>query len=94
MCKNNAQCVQNKFWSPRDAFIAKTDMLSPVYSKCVHNISLLYKCTQNQFAVQAYSKPVYCKGVQKTRLMYTQNQFTVHLVCANCVPVDKLFEIS
>ena len=64
VCKNNAQCVQNKFWSPRDAFIAKTDMLSPVYSKCVHNISLLYKCTQNQFAVQAYSKPVYCKGVQ------------------------------
>ena len=32
----------------------------------VHKNSLQYRCTQNQFAVQVYTKPVYITGVLKT----------------------------
>ena len=46
-----------------------------VYTKSVcctsvHNISLIYKCTQSQFTVQVYKKPVYCTSNTKT-LYYT-----------------------
>ena len=61
--------------------MAKTDMPSPVYSASVHITSILYKCIQNQFTVQVYTKPVYCKSVHKTSLWYKciQNQFTVQV---------------
>ena len=57
--------------------MAKTDMPSPVYSASVHITSILYKCIQNQFTVQVYTKPVYGTSVYKTSLLYkcTQNQF-------------------
>ena len=50
--------------------------------KCAKYVqSLLYKCTQNQFTIQVYTKPVYCTSVHKTSLLYkcTQNQFTVQV---------------
>ena len=61
--------------------MAKTDMPSPVYSASVHKTSILYKCIQNQFTVQVYTKPVYGTSVYKTSLLYkcTQNQFTVQV---------------
>ena len=31
---------------------------NPVYCTSIHKNSLLYKCTQNQFTVQVYTKPV------------------------------------
>ena len=40
-----------------------------------------YKCTQNHFTLQVYTKPVYSTGVQKYSLHYSciQNQFIVHV---------------
>ena len=38
---------------------------------CRQNVNklLLYKCTQNQFTVQVYKKPVYCTSVNITSLL-------------------------
>ena len=77
---NNEQIVCNhrhtdkntSCYTSRVAFIAKTDMPSPVSCASVHKSSILYKCIQNQFTVQVYtvhltSSPCKC----------TQNQFSV-----------------
>ena len=37
----------------------------PVCSTAVHKTSLQYRCTQNQFTVQVYTKSVYSIGVLK-----------------------------
>ena len=44
---------------------------SNCYYTSVHKTCWLYKCTQNQFIVQVYTKPVYCTSVH--------NQFTVQV---------------
>ena len=44
-----------------------------VNSTGAHKTSLQYRCTQNQFTVQMYTKPVYSTDVR------TQNQFTVQV---------------
>ena len=55
------------------------------------SVCLQYRCTQNQFKVPVYTKPVYGIGVIKTSsyysftqtsllYMYTQNQIRVHLL--------------
>ena len=65
-------------------------MPSPVYCASVHKTSILYKCLQNQFTVQQYTKPVYCTSVPKpvygtsvyktsSLCKCTQNQFTVQV---------------
>ena len=52
-----------------------------VYITGAHRISLQYRCTQNQFTVEVYTKPVYNTGVHKTGLQYrcTQNKFTAQV---------------
>ena len=42
---------------------------------------LTYLCTQHQFTVEVYTKPVCSIGVHKTSLQYrcTQNRFTVQV---------------
>ena len=54
-----------------------------VMSICVIFLSvcLQYRCTQNQFRVQVYTKPVYSTDVYKTSLQCrcTQNQFRVQV---------------
>ena len=47
--------------------VHKTGVQNPVYSKDVPKISLQYRCTQNQFRVQVYIKPVYSTCIHKTR---------------------------
>ena len=37
----------------------------------------LYNCTQNQFTIQVYTKPVYCTSVHKTSLL-VNNERNVH----------------
>ena len=37
----------------------------------------LYNCTQNQFTIQVYTKPVYCTSVHKTSLL-VKNERNVH----------------
>ena len=46
---------------------------------CVQNMYKLslYMCTQNQFTVQVYTKPVYCTSVHKTSLL-DNNERNVH----------------
>ena len=85
----NTSCCTSRF-----AFIAKTDMPSPVYCASVHKTSILYKCIQNQFTVQVHTKPVNCTSVQKTSLLYkcTQNQFTVQVYTkpVHCASIHKI----
>ena len=52
-------------------------MPSPVYCASVHKTSLMYKCTQNQFNVQVYTKLVYCTSVHITSLL-VNNKRNVH----------------
>ena len=53
--------------------------LSPVHS--ITSVILMYKCMQNQFSVQVYTKPVWETHIIRTSLQYRcgQNQFTVQL---------------
>ena len=49
----------------------------------VHKTSLLYKCTQNQFMIQVYAKPVHRASVHKISLLYktsllVNNERNVH----------------
>ena len=39
-----------------------------VYSTGVHKTSIQYRCAQNQFTVQVYTKPVYSTGVNKNKV--------------------------
>ena len=61
-----------------------------LYSIGLHKTSLQYRCTQNHFTVQVYTKPAYSTGehktsygtvVHKTSLQYkcTQNKFTAQV---------------
>ena len=81
VCKHRHTDKNTSCCTSRVAFMAKTDMPSPVYSASVHKTSILYKCIQNQFTVQEYTKPVNCTSVNKTSLWYkcTQNQFMVQV---------------
>ena len=75
VCKHRHTDKNTSCCTSRVAFMAKTDCTS------VYKTSLLYNCTQNQFTVQVYTKPVYGTSVHKTSLLYkcTQNQFTVQV---------------
>ena len=88
VCKHRHTDKNTSCCTSRVAFMAKTDMPSPVYCASVHKTSILYKCIQNQFTVQLYTKPVYCTSVHKTSLLYkcTQNQFT-HITSLHTKPV-------
>ena len=48
------------------------------YTVCtaVHKTSLQYSCTQNQFTVQLYTKPVYSIGILKTSLQHRCTQYS------------------
>ena len=70
VCKHRHTDKNPSCCTSRVAFMAKTDMPSPVYCASVHKTSLLFKCTQNQFTVQMYTKSVYCISVHKTSLLY------------------------
>ena len=81
--------------STAKGLVCCSELVSQSFCSLLRNLfkstSLLYKHTQNQFTVQAYTKPVYCTSVHKTSLLYnfTQNQFTVqvyiNLVYCTCV---------
>ena len=79
VCKHRNADKNTSCCTSRVAFMAKTDMPSPVYYASVHKTSLLYKRIQNQFTVQVYTKPVYCTSVHKTSspCKCIQNQFSV-----------------
>ena len=51
---------------------------------------LQFRCTENQFTVQVYRKPVYSTGVQKTSLQYNciGNQFIVQVYREECTGTD------
>ena len=74
------------------AFIAKKASLLYKYHKIsfcttvhktisVYITSSLYKCTQNQYTEQVYTKLAHCTSLHKTSLLYkcTQNQFTIQV---------------
>ena len=93
VCKHRHTDKNTSCCTSRVAFIAKTDMPSPVYCESVHKTSILYKCIQNQFTVQVYTKPVNCTSVHKTSVWYkcTQNQFMVQVYTkpVYCTSVHK-----
>ena len=83
VCKHRHTDTNTSCCTSRVTFMAKTDMPSPVYCGSVHKTSLLYKCTQNQFMVQVYTKSVHCASVHKISLLYktsllVNNERNVH----------------
>ena len=75
LCRHRHTDKNTSCCNYRVAFIAKTDMPSPVYCESVHKTSLLYKCTQNQFNVQVYRKPVYCTSVQLVQSLIIKGMY-------------------